>query len=127
MTNTSALSSASQNPAHKVEQPASRADGTAQNARNGLEGKPRLGAQIYLITARFTMLWVHSKRRRALYIYSGGCIPEKRNVCTSSASTAGVDDASEYKQWSEAELISLAEHLQQEIDVRDRCAVIAGS
>lgn len=48
-------------------------------------------------------------------------------MCMSSASTAGVDDTSEYKQWSEAELISLAEHLQQEIDVRDRYAVVAGS
>jgi len=62
-----------------------------------------------------------------LYISAGGCTSEKGNVCMSSASTAGVDDTSEYKQWSEAELISLAEHLQQEIDVRDRYAVVAGS
>ena len=60
-------------------------------------------------------------------IIAGGCTAEKGNVCTSSASTAGVDDTSEYKQWSEAELISLAEHLQQEIDVRDRYAIVAGS
>ncbi len=29
-------------------------------------------------------------------------------------------DTPELKQWTEAELISLAEHMQQELDVRDR-------
>ena len=31
----------------------------------------------------------------------------------------GLDEAS-LKQWSEADLIALAEHMQQELDVRDR-------
>ena len=36
-----------------------------------------------------------------------------------SSEESGLDEAS-LKQWSEAELIALAEHMQQELDVRDR-------
>ena len=42
-----------------------------------------------------------------------------------SSSAAGTEGTPEVKQWSDAELISLAEHMQQEIDVRDRQASYA--
>ena len=36
-----------------------------------------------------------------------------------SSEGSSMDEAG-LKQWSEAELIALAEHMQQELDVRDR-------
>lgn len=44
---------------------------------------------------------------------------------SSSASTAELDGLASPKQWTEAELIDLAEHMQQEVDVRDRWAFCA--
>ncbi len=43
-----------------------------------------------------------------------------------SSSTAGIGSTPEVKQWTDAELISLAEHMQQEIEIRDRQASHAG-
>lgn len=64
---------------------------------------------------------------------SGDAKMEKEKAGSSSASNAGLGSAKEPssasvhsfdtpdpKQWTEAELISLAEHMQQELDVRDR-------
>ncbi len=42
-----------------------------------------------------------------------------------SSSTAGADSTPEVKQWTDAELISLAEHMQQEVEIRDRQASYA--
>lgn len=38
----------------------------------------------------------------------------------STASTAATDNTPNVKQWPEAELISLAEHMQQEMEIKDR-------
>ena len=40
-----------------------------------------------------------------------------------STSTAEIEGTPEVKQWTDAELISLAEHMQQEIEIRDRQAL----
>ena len=48
---------------------------------------------------------------------------EKAGKAASSSAGSSVDhgfDEASLKQWSEADLIALAEHMQQELDVRDR-------
>ena len=57
---------------------------------------------------------------------SGGVHAENGKPGMPSSSTAGTDSAPEVKQWTDAELISLAEHMQQEIEIRDRQASSAG-
>ena len=45
----------------------------------------------------------------------------------SSASTGASESTPDVKQWTEAELISLAEHMQQEIEIKDRQVSHAGT
>ena len=62
------------------------------------------------------------KQLQMLLLCSEGDSEKAGKAASSSAGSSvdsGVDEAS-LKQWSEADLIALAEHMQQELDVRDR-------